>query len=200
MSIIVAVKKNGRAAMAADTAESDGSLVISARYLVNHSKIVKYKRFYIGIAGWAATADIFEALLRKHGKSVCFDSREQIFESSLAIHKLLKAHYFLETNEDKEQPVESSQLSLLIGGPSGLFELESYRSVTEYTRFWAIGSGKTVALGAMHALFDRFDDPSDIARAAVEAACEFDDACALPLEVQSFKVAKNARVRAKKKS
>ena len=74
----------------------------------------------------------------------------------------------METQEDKEQPVESSQLDALIVGPAGIFEFESYRSVSEYARYWAIGSGKTLALGAMHAVYDLLGDPLDIARAGVE--------------------------------
>lgn len=188
MSIIVAVRKGAKTAMAADTAESDGSVMIPAMYLVNHSKVVRYGKVLVGIAGWAATADIFESLMRNHGKSLNFDSRVAIFESALTMHKLLKEHYFLETTEDKEQPVESSQLSILFANPNGIFELESYRSVAEYTRFWAIGSGKPLALGAMHAVFERYNDPAAIARAGVAAACEFDEACRLPLEVKRLKL------------
>ena len=56
--------------------------------------------------------------------------------------------------------------------------MEASRSVTEYERYSALGSGRScVALGALHAAYNHYDAPQDIARAAVEAACEFDDGC-----------------------
>ena len=56
MSVIVVVQKNGRAAIGADTAESDDDLVIRAGYIVNHSKLLESGDNIIGLAGWSADA------------------------------------------------------------------------------------------------------------------------------------------------
>jgi ATP-dependent protease HslVU (ClpYQ) peptidase subunit len=61
-----------------------------------------------------------------------------------------------------------------------------FREVHEFERFWAIGSGKAYALGAMFAVFDRMNDPEEIARVGVLASCEFDNACDLPIAVYSL--------------
>ena len=187
MTIVVAVRKGNRAAIASDTAESDGDLLVPGGYRVNAGKIFRHQHAYIGLAGWSATFDIFEDLLRSNPEDFEFDSRQNIFASALRMHKHLKEDYFIETSEDeKDQPVESSQLLALILSRHGIFELHSYRSVNEYTKFWAIGSGRQIALGALHALYDRYRDPKAIAQAAVEAACEFDSDCSLPLHVHGL--------------
>ena len=189
MSIIVAVRKGAHAVIAADTAQSDESLIMRGEYLVNHNKLVRAGHSWIGLAGWSATQDIFEGLVRHHEEAMNFDSREKIFESFIKLHELMKQKYFIDTQEDKEQPVESSQIGALIVNPKGIFEIESYRSVSEYTKFWALGSGKKLALGALHALYEREDDVVKIACAAVNAACDFDDGCELPLTYQSIELA-----------
>ncbi|MEM6638457.1 MAG: MFS transporter [Pseudomonadota bacterium] len=184
MSIIVAVRKGDTAVIGADTAESEDDLVIRAEYIVNHSKLVQAGDSVLGMAGWSATQHILDAVVREKKVELDFSSATSIFDSARALHEVMKSDYFMDPQEEKDQPVESSQISALIVNRNGLFELESYRSVAEYTRFWAIGSGKRLAIGAMHALYDRCDDPEDIARAGLAAACDFDDGCCAPVELK----------------
>ncbi len=185
MSIIVAVRKGNTAVIGADTAESEDDLVISAKYIVNHSKLLHSGDSILGLAGWSATQHIIESVVRSEKLDLNFGSGAEIFETSRKLHEVMKTDYFMDPQEEKEQPVESSQISALIVNPSGIFELESYRSVAQYTRFWAIGSGKRLAIGAMHAAYDLLDDPRDIARAGMLAACDFDDGCSEPIEMKS---------------
>ncbi len=189
MSVIVVVRKNGRAVISADTLQSDSSMVLPAEYVKNHEKIVTFGDTFLGFAGWSASQEIMESVIRQHPDTLDFSGREALFETARKLHTLLKSDYFLDTQEDKDQPVESSQLSMLVAGPSGIFELESYRAVAEFTRFWAIGSGRGLALGAMHAVFDLHDDPLAIARAGVVAACQFDEGCGLPITERSVALA-----------
>lgn len=85
---------------------------------------------------------------------------------------MLKEEYFVTTAHPEEESFELSQLHALIVNPYGLFKLGSDRSVTEWTRFGAIGCGEEIALGAMQALYSRRDDPTIVAKAGVEAACD----------------------------
>jgi ATP-dependent protease HslVU (ClpYQ) peptidase subunit len=57
------------------------------------------------------------------------------------------------------------------------------REVFEYTRFWAVGSGREYALGAMHAHYPRLKTAEAIARAGIEAGATFDRNSALPMTV-----------------
>ena len=82
-------------------------------------------------------------------------SRAEIFETFRLLHPLLKERFFLNTKEHDSDPYESSQISILIANPHGVFAVESYREVFEFERFWAIGSGRRYALGAMYTTWPR---------------------------------------------
>ena len=57
----------------------------------------------------------------------------------------------------------------------------AYREVFEFEHFWGIGSGRSFALGAMHAAYDKAHARrSEIAEAGVAAGCEFDQATRPP--------------------
>ncbi|MCI0564756.1 MAG: hypothetical protein MN733_40330, partial [Nitrososphaera sp.] len=101
----------------------------------------------------------------------------------------LKSDYFLTQGEDKESPYESSHMHVLIANPYGIFGVYGLRSVDEYNKYWAFGSGTDYALGSLHTTYDRFDDAEEIARAAIEAAAEFDNATGLPLTSYSVELA-----------
>ena len=62
----------------------------------------------------------------------------------------------------------------------------SYREVFAFDRFWAIGSGKTFALGAMYAAYDSLGTAGEIAELGVNAGAEFDKSSALPCQLISF--------------
>ncbi len=66
--------------------------------------------------------------------------------------------------------------------------MESYREVFEFERFWAIGSGRRFALGAMHAVWDKARTAREVAQAGVAAGCEFDSSTAGPIRVHTFKL------------
>ena len=104
---------------------------------------------------------------------------------------MLKDDYFLVTGGDKDDTIESSRFDVLMANPHGIFGVGAHRTVQEYVKFYAIGSGTDLALGAMYA---SYDDPklsaAQIAQRAVEAAAEFDDSTALPAIVQTVKLKK----------
>ena len=85
-------------------------------------------------------------------------------------------------------PISAISSALIARSPGcnskGIFGVYSLREVSEYHKFWAIGSGSEFALGAMHVLYDRLDSAQEIAEAAVEAGCEFNTASGLPISFQ----------------
>jgi len=188
MSIIVAVRKHGELVIASDSAQTEDGMLVSAEYYANNNKIVACGESYIGLVGWSCTQDIIESLVREQASKMKLANRAEIFDTFRFIHTQLKENYFIETDEDKDQPVESSQIGALIIGPGGIFEIESYRTVTEYTKFWALGSGKKLALGALQASYETMDNAEDIARLAIKSACALDDACAEPVHLCSITI------------
>ncbi len=117
------------------------------------------------------------------------ETERDLFEFSRTLHAKLKADYFLNPNEDSDDPYESSQMTLFIMNRHGLFALYSDRSVDRYKRFAAVGSGGRYALGAMYAAYERDVSASDIARLGVEAGIEFDDASLGPITLKQIKLA-----------
>jgi ATP-dependent HslUV protease, peptidase subunit HslV len=187
MSTIVAVRKGRKAVMAADSMFTQGSIKISPTVKVNHQKIFKVGDALVGFVGWTAMTQIFEDALLKYPKKFNFGSRKDIFRTFLFLHSKLKSEYFIETKERDNQPVESSQWDSVILTPLAIYSVQSYREVIEYKNYWAEGSGTSIALGALHAAYEAYDDPEKIARAAINAACEFDEGSGAPLQIQSIK-------------
>lgn len=180
MTTLVVVRKGDQACIAGDTLTSFGAKKYSAAYKTDASKILRVGESWVGLIGSPAHRQVIESLVREHAGTLRLDSRQAIFESFRALHPLLKEQYFLNPKDEKE-PYETSQLDMLIANRHGTFYLSTLRDVYEFSRFWAIGSGCEFALGALHALYDQDLDARAIAEGAVRAACEFDNASALPL-------------------
>lgn len=184
MTTIVAVRKNGIAAIAADTLTTFGNTRLHARQDASHDKILHIGDSHIGVCGSAAHHLVLASLLAKISP-VELNSKQAIFETFRRLHPLLKEECFLNPKEDEEDPYESSQITALIANAHGIFSIYSMREVFEYTEFWAIGSGHEYALGAMHECYARYHDATDIALAGVQAGIAFDKNSAEPITVYS---------------
>ena len=187
MTTIVVVKKNGIATMAADSLTTFGSTKLSPDYDAACDKIQKFGGSYFGIAGSAAHHLVIEKILAKL-TDLDFSGKFQIFDSFSKIHPLLKDEHFLNPKEEEDDPYESSQLTAMIANKTGIYAVYSMREVFEFNRFWAIGSGREFALGAMYAAYSRFDSAEEIARVGVEAGAEFDSGSSLPMTSYSIKL------------
>ena len=181
MSIVCAAIKNGRIAISGDSLTSYGSLTASSSHVANCNKLYRVNDSVVGLVGWCAISTLLEHLMLQEKDLFHFGNRMQILDTMLEVHQRMKRNYFLDSRDDHDQPVESTQLQALIVNASGLYEVSRYRSVTEYKTFWAIGSGRRYALGAMHAAYAGRKSARSVAEAGVMAASEFDDGCALPL-------------------
>lgn len=164
-----------------DSQSTQGSIIVSANHKRNHHKIHRFGKVFIGFTGWSLMHNLFEDIMDKYPGDLDFRSRKHVFKTFLFLHKKIKEEYFIETREGKEQPVESSQWDCLIACPNGIFEVDSYRTVIEYDKFWADGSGMRFALGAMNAVYDTLDDPEEIAKAGLKSACELDNGSGFPI-------------------
>ncbi len=180
MSTIVVVRKNGRACIAAETQVSWGDMREDAGLVVNHDKIIRVGDSYLGIVGHCAHTQVLENYFARQRRIPALDSPAAIFETFRRLHEILKRDYYIKVDEDEREEYESSQISLLIANRHGIFGVYSFRDVEEYTRFFSFGSGNQYALGALEVLYDRLDDPEEIAAAAIAAACRFDKSSGLP--------------------
>lgn len=191
MTTIVVVRKNGIAAIAADTLTKWGTGKESAKYIANNDKIVRAGDTWIGAAGGATFKIIMRDYFSQPKVKPRFDTTLNLFKTWQTFHAVLKDKYFLVTAGDKDDALESSRFDVLLANPHGIFGVGAHRTVQEYTRFYAIGSGTDLALGAMYGMYDEPKlSAAQIALRAVEAAAEFDDSTALPAVVQTVKLKK----------
>ncbi|RYG13194.1 MAG: MFS transporter [Burkholderiales bacterium] len=192
MTTVVVTKKNGHVAIAADTLVTFGDTRLSHRYEGN-SKIFKINTVtgtsYIGMAGTVAHFPVLRnALASIAPEKVKLGSKDEVFETFTKLHPYLKDTFFLQTKEEDNDPYESSQFSVLIANGTGIYGLYSYREVFEFKEYWGIGSGRSFALGAMYASWDKAKSAKELAAMGVNAGCEYDRNSAGPVEVYTLKM------------
>lgn len=193
MSTIVVARKGNTACIAADTLTTFGDIRLDSALDPNHSKIQRFGRTAIGIVGAAAHTLVAERAFRDEDVAADFSTRDSTFDTLLRLHPVLKERYFLNAKDGEEEPYESSQIDAVFVNPNGIFALYALREVYEYSRYWAVGSGATYALGAMHAVWDRAKSAKEVARAGAEAGATFDTSSAMPLTFRSVTLAKGTR-------
>jgi ATP-dependent HslUV protease subunit HslV len=192
MTTIAVAKKNGQVAIAADALTTFGDTRLPRHHQREHDKILQLHDSWIGLCGSSAHHLVIASALTNM-EDVHLGSRAEVFETFRRLHPILKEHAYLNPKEDEDDPYESSQITALIANASGIYGVYSYREVFDYERFWAIGSGKAFALGAMFAAWEHSESAADIARSGVEAGIEFDTSSAGPLVVHTVDLAKDAR-------
>jgi ATP-dependent protease HslVU (ClpYQ) peptidase subunit len=194
VTTIVIVQKDQQIAIAADALVTFGDTRLSQRFEAN-SKIFKVESAngmsYVGLAGSTAHFPVLrKAMGALPTRQLRLGSKEEVFDTFSKLHPVLKESFFLQTKEDDNDPYESSQFSVVVANPSGIYGLYSYREVFEFKEFWGIGSGRSFALGAMHAAWGPARSAREIALAGVHAGCEFDKNSAGPVEVFTMKLKK----------
>src|SRR6478672_6250249 len=187
MTTIVVVRKAGSAVIAADSLTTFGTTRLAPSYDRSPHKVVAYRDSFIGVAGSAAHQLVLENLLERnpvlelHGKAA-------IYETFRKLHPVLKDEAYLNPKEEDDDPYESSQMTVMIANPTGIFAVYSMREVFEFDRFWAIGSGRDFALGAMYVLYDKAKAPAAVATAGVHAGAEFDTGTSEPVHLFEVKL------------
>jgi ATP-dependent protease HslVU (ClpYQ) peptidase subunit len=188
LSTLVVARKGGTLAIASDSLVTFGETRLPHGYEAN-SKIFSIAGSYIGAVGSTAHMPVLRQSLATLPKDrLQLQSRDAIFETFLGLHPQLKERFFMNPKEHDSDPYESSQFSILIANVHGIFGVESYREVFEFERFWAIGSGRRFALGAMHAVYESSKSAREVAEAGVRAGCEFDTSSAAPVRLHTLKL------------
>ena len=188
MTTVVVVRKDNLVVIAADSLSTFGDTRMSARDDACWNKIFESHSTYFSISGSAAHDLVLQAAL-KRSKTLDFDSRPAIFESFRKLHPKLKEDFFLKPEEEEDDPYESSQMTVLIANPHGIFAVYSMREVYEFNQFWAIGSGRDYAVGAMWAAWPQLEGAAEIAQLGVQAGCEFDVGTSLPMTLFTTRLA-----------
>jgi len=187
MTTIVVVRKGGTAVLAADSLTTFGTTRLAPAYDRFPQKVTRYGDSWLGVAGSAAHQLVLENLLART-KNLDFHGKGAIYDSFRKIHPMLKEQAFLNPKEEDDDPYESSQMTVMLVNPSGIFAVYSMREVFEFDRFWAIGSGRDFALGAMYTIYGKTKDAQAVARAGVLAGAEFDTGTSEPITLHEVKL------------
>lgn len=185
MSTIVVAQKNGVACIGADTMSCLGSLRQKANHVVNKSKITRIGDTYIGLTGTSASLVVLNSYFANPERPRDFSSTEMIFETFRHAHYWLKTEYFMSSIPDKGEEYESTQFYGLAANTHGIFALYSYRSAQQFHQFWAAGSGRDYALGAMQSVYAQCATVEEVVKAGLHAAAEFDSSTGGPFELHS---------------
>ncbi len=185
MTTLVAVKKAGQVVMAADSLVTFGDTRLSHRFEANEKIFTVPAVGGPTLVGTAGTVAHFPALRKAlHAlpkAELKLHSKDEVYDTFLKLHPVLKETFFLQTKEEDNDPYESMQFSVLLANSAGIFGLYSYREVFEFREFWGVGSGRSFALGAMQALWPRAKTAKEVAEAGVAAGIEFDKNSGLPV-------------------
>ncbi|MBS1218130.1 MAG: hypothetical protein H6R21_1263 [Proteobacteria bacterium] len=183
MTTIVVVRKDRAVAIAADTMTKWGSGKETADYVLNHGKLLQVGDTWLGLTGNATFKTILADYFARPKVKPRFDTPLAIFRTWQALHAALKSDYQLLPGGHDDEPLESTRFDALIANRHGIFGVVAHRTVQEFSRYYAFGSGSNYAMGALHALHgSRSLDAETLARRGVEAAAEFDDATGLPID------------------
>ena len=189
MTTIAVVRKNGYVAIAADTMTKWGSGKETADYIVNNHKTFKVGDTVLAITGNTTFKAILTDYFARPKVTARFDSVHNIFKTWQALHAVLKEEYFLNATAASDDPVESTRVDVLLANKHGIFGVAAHRTVQEFSKFYAFGSGADYAMGSLFATYkDSHRDAQDLAKLAVEAAAEFNDGTALPLTSHRIKL------------
>jgi ATP-dependent protease HslVU (ClpYQ) peptidase subunit len=181
-------RKAGQVAIAADALVTFGDTRLAHGYEAN-DKVFRIGDSWVGMAGTTAHFPVLRRALGALPKQdLKLNSRDEVFETFLKLHPKLKEQFFLNTKEEESDPYESSQFTVLIANAAGIFGVYSYREVFEFDRFWAIGSGRSFALGAMYSFFERARTAREVAELGVRAGCEFDKNSDGPVRAHTIKL------------
>ncbi|HTS83485.1 MAG TPA: MFS transporter [Usitatibacter sp.] len=189
MTTIVVVRKDHTAVIAADSLTTFGTTRLAPAYDRHPEKITKYGDSYIGVAGSAAHQLVIENLLERK-RNLDLNGKNAIYESFRKLHPVLKDRAFLNPKEEEDDPYESSQMTVMIANPSGIYAVYSMREVFELDRFWAIGSGRDFALGAMYTVYARAKSAAEVARTGILAGAEFDTGTSEPIALHEVRLAR----------
>jgi len=188
MSTVVGVVNESEVVIGADTLLMQGEVKLTQHY-GNNPKIVVVGQSCVGLTGTAAHFVPLIKVLRELGDDCRLWGVDEIFETFTWVHKRLKDDFFLNPKKQPDDAYEGNHMSVMVANGSGIVGGYTHREVLSFERFWANGSGRPYALGAMYAACQgtRPEPPAaSIARIGLAAAMEFDRATGSGLRLYRF--------------
>lgn len=171
MTVIVAGVIRNRVVIGADTRttlDDDATLAN-----IKESKLVRFKNgFVVGAAGLGA---VTETLWTLANQDIKITNRASVLAF---VKKFWQTFDEIEENPDKTA-------EMLICTKSNIFHALNKSGVAEMNGFWAVGTGKPYALGALECCYGDVSTIGDLERAikrAMTIACKYQSDCGEPLD------------------
>ncbi len=170
--------------MASDTRVTYGGEIIPGDNLVV-DKVISAGGSYIGSSGWGVYDNILSDYLSDKSAPE-LGSEQSIFAFFMDLWRDLHKRYPFVNDQsgDKDSPFGDLDAKFLIANAAGIFLVSSNMSVRRFNKYYAIGSGSSYSMGAMHVLYDGDLNAEAIAGRAVAAAIAFDNDCGGEIRVR----------------
>lgn len=185
MTILVAVKKNGRVYLGADRITTFGNEYTTE--LLNGTKIIKLKHAYLATSGYTLMDNVIEHLHSVNHRMMenTFKNRSEVFQFFLELYaELKKAYTLVDTGKDTYAGIYNI---FFVVTPSSIYGIANNMSVHEYPQYATKGAGSDYSLGSLYATYDTINDGYELVRTALEAACHFSLYCREPLDIIEVK-------------
>lgn len=195
MSVAVAVQRGSSVALATDSMIHFGSEKVPTTNLAD-TKMRAIGNAWMAATGWTLYSNILDDWLGGAKKRPpALTSEGAIFRFFNDLWKQLHEGYNFVRDQpnDHDSPFGDLDSSFLLISPGGIFHVASDLSVTRFQRYFAIGSGAALAMGAVHASYEGSRSASTIATAGAEAAIDHDLYCGGPINLQTVKLAARRR-------
>ena len=180
MGTIVAVKKGNQGVIATDCWNLRDPMMKNSINTGGHC-IIRIGDSFVGLNSTAGFQSAFEEAVQQIGpKNFTLGSRSEIFLTFSKIHDFMRQQSYMLVHFQNAQDFEWTPMNALVLNKTGLYKVDTTRAVYEFTKFWAIGTGESYALGGMQIAQETKDSegkgrtPEEIAKMGLRAVQEFD--------------------------
>jgi ATP-dependent protease HslVU (ClpYQ) peptidase subunit len=183
MTVAVAVTKNDRTVLAADSLVNFGG----QRFAPGNGEFHKIHRVgesLLAWAGWSLYGELLTAHLAADKRRPSDLATEaDVFDFFIAFWRAIRADYTFMQRAGDRHPFADLDSTFLLANRHGIFRIAGDMDVSQFRQYSAVGSGSPYALGALRILYEQLADPADIARRAVAVGIEFDVYCGGEIDV-----------------
>lgn len=189
MTVAVAVIKNGRTVLAADSLVTFGG----QRFGPDNTRFQKIRQVGSSLltwAGWSIYGELLTAHLGATSTPVSNLSTEaEVFDFFIRFWRVLRDEYtyrpYFGDRDSRDHPFASLDSTFLLANRHGIFRVAADLDVAQFQQYTAVGSGSPYALGALRVLYDTLDDAEDIAHRAVQVGIDFEIHCGGDIDLQT---------------
>ncbi len=182
MTIAVAVSKNGRTFLAADSLVTFGG----QRFAADNCEFHKIQPVGDSLMVWSGWS-LYGEILRSHLLSVpppTLRTEQEVFTFFVSLWRSMRTDLTWVERGGKDHPFADLESTFLLANKASMFVVASDMDVTQFKQYTAVGSGSKYALGALRILYEQLDDPEEIARRAVQVGIDCDVYCGGAIDVE----------------